>query len=276
MSAAIVQVHGVGVTIGPAQILNGVDLDVCPGEFVALVGPNGAGKSTLLSVIAGDRAATSGSVTVGGSPVSSYRPLKLARLRSVLPQTSKTMFSFDAASVVAMGRHPCTDPQNDRAVIRESLERVGAVHLANRSFPTLSGGEQTLVGLARVLAQQTPIVLLDEPTAALDVAHQELVCAIGSELASQGRAVVVVLHELNLAARHSDRVVVLHGGRVVVDAPPADALCADRLSRVYGHPIAVMDHPIHAGRRLVLPTTTSPAVSPAVSRMPDPRSHQSP
>lgn len=114
-----------------------------------------------------------------------------------------------------------------------------------------------LVNLARILAQQTAVVLLDEPTAALDLGHQELVLTIARELAGAGRTVVVVLHELNLAARYAERVVVLHGGRVVADAPPSQALIAERISVIYGHPVAVIDHPLVPGRPLVLPTPLS-------------------
>jgi iron complex transport system ATP-binding protein len=263
--------RNVRVRFGAVTIVDGVDLDVHAGEVVALVGPNGAGKSTLLGALAGDLAHT-GSVTVDGNEVASLRPVALARHRAVLPQHTKTLFSFTAADVVRMGRYPCDDGRDDTDVVAESLDRVGATPFASRAFPSLSGGEQTLVSLARVLAQSTPVVLLDEPTAALDLAHQEAVCQVARTVAEEGRAVVVVLHELNLAARYADRVAVLEAGRLVRDADPNTALEEAMLSRVYGHRIAVIDHPLLPGRRLVLPhpyaaTKNVPDATPTQQRI---------
>lgn len=260
-TAPVLVARDIRVRIGSTVVVDGVNIDVAAAEVVALVGPNGAGKSTLLGAIAGD-IACSGSVTIAGRDVASCSPLGLARLRAVLPQHTKTLFSFSAEDVVRMGRYPCQDSSNDDAVVAESLARVGATSLARRSFVTLSGGEQTLISLARVLAQQTPLLLLDEPTAALDLAHQELVCSVARSLAGEGRAVIVVLHELNLAARYADRIVVVTGGRVAVDAAPAIALDADLLGAAYGHRVVVIDHPFLPGRRLVLPGPPPHLTSP--------------
>ena len=156
------------------------------GEITALVGPNGAGKSTRLAVLAGDLAPSTGSVTIDGGAIRSMKPLELARTRSVLPQHTKTVFSFDARAVVEMGRFPWNDRSSDDRVVAEAVDRMGATHLCERPFPTRSGGEQTLVNMARILAQQTAVILLDEPTAALDLGHQELVLTIARELADAG------------------------------------------------------------------------------------------
>ena len=255
----MIETHNLGVVLGGVPILTGINLAIGDGEFVAIVGPNGAGKSTLLAALAGDRIASSGQVFMDGHDVRFLRPIELARRRSVLPQQSKTLFSFDASAVVAMGRHPCADAANDRAVVRSCLARVGAQHLAGRSFPGLSGGEQTLVNMARVLAQDAPTVLLDEPTAALDLGHQELICEIAAELAADGRTVVVVLHELNLAAKYANRIIVLDRGTVQADAPPLVAFDANQLSRIYRRNVAVLDHPLVAGRPFVIAT---PSPSP--------------
>ena len=251
--------QNVSVRIGAKTILDDVSLTLRPGEVTALVGPNGAGKSTLLAVLAGDLQPTAGTATLDGVAIRGMKPLELARARSVLPQHTKTLFSFEARAVVEMGRFPWNDRSDDDHFVEAALDRVGARHLSDRSFPTLSGGEQTLVNLARILAQQTAVVLLDEPTAALDLGHQELVLTIARELADAGRTVVVVLHELNLAARYAERVVVLHAGRIVADATPAEALIAEHISVIYGHPVAVIDHPLLPGRRLVLPAPPPPS-----------------
>ena len=256
------------VQIASKEILDNVSLGLHAGHVTALVGPNGAGKSTLLAVLAGDLAPQRGTVTLNDRAIRSMKPLELARSRSVLPQHTKTLFSFDARAVVAMGRFPWDDRGDDGTVVMAALDRVGASHLADRSFPTLSGGEQTLVNLARILAQQTAVVLLDEPTAALDLGHQELVLMIARELADAGHTVVVVLHELNLAARYADRIVVLHAGRIVADAEPSEALIAEHISVIYGHRVAVIDHPLLPGRPLVLPVAllaTPPSPPPTRS-----------
>ena len=243
----------VSVSIGERSILENVSVDFSPGQITALVGPNGAGKSTLLSVLSGDRKPTCGMAWVGGSPVEQLAPLALARQRSVLPQHTNTVFSFSAADVVGMGRFPWeTSSHEDATIAQTCLERVGITHLGTRSFPTLSGGEQALVNLARVLAQDAPVVLLDEPTAALDIGHQELVMRIASELADEGRTVILVVHDLNLAARYADRVLVLDAGRITADGSPSEALEAPLLSRLYRHPFVVLDHPFLRGRPLIL------------------------
>ena len=245
---------GARVTIANREIVDNVSIRFNAGEVTALVGPNGAGKSTLLCVLSGDRTATAGAVWIGETPISTYTPPALARQRSVLPQHTNTLFSFTAREVVAMGRFPWDSRAIDDAAIAECcLERVHAFHLRDRSFPTLSGGEQALVNLARILAQDCRIVLLDEPTAALDIGHQELVLRIASELATEGRTVVLVAHDLNLAARYAHRVLVLDAGRLVADGTPMQALESTLLSRLYRHPVMVLDHPFLPGRPLVLP-----------------------
>lgn len=254
--AVVPHVHAqnLSVDLGGRRIVDTVSVDLRPGELTALVGPNGAGKSTLLSLLTGERAATSGAVRYGSAAIGTIKPRDQACIRSVLPQHTNTLFSFTAREVVMMGRFPWEgDSVRDRRITHASLAQAGALHLADRSFPTLSGGEQALVNLARVLAQNTPIVFLDEPTAALDLGHQELVMHIADALARSGRTVVVVVHDLNLAARYAHRVVVLDHGRLVADGSPSAALQAGLLSRLYRLPIAVIDHPFLPGRPLVLP-----------------------
>ena len=247
------QARGVGVTLGGARILDEVDLAVGAGEMVALVGPNGAGKSTLLAVLSGDIAPARGTVTLDDVPLAKHSARALARRRAVLLQHQGLAFGFRVEEVVRMGRSPWhrTDREDDDdRVVAESLARADVADLSHRHFPTLSGGEQGRTSFARVLAQETPILLLDEPTAALDIRHQEALLTVGREAARGGASVVVVLHDLSLAAAYADRVCVLSHGRVRADGPPAGVLTSELLSEVYDYPIDVIEH---AGSLVVIP-----------------------
>jgi iron complex transport system ATP-binding protein len=251
----LVGARSLDVHLGGRPILRDVSVDVGAGELVALVGPNGAGKSTLLGVLAGDVAAAEGSVELDGLPIAAWGPGELARRRAVLLQQLAVAFPFRVVDVVRMGRAPwagsATDDIDDE-VVRQALATTDTSHLASRTFPTLSGGERARVALARVLAQQAQLLLLDEPTAALDLHHQELVLETARRRADAGDGVVVVLHDLGLAAAHADRVVVVAEGRVVADGPPAEVLTPERLGEVYQHDIEVIRHP-GTGALLVLP-----------------------
>jgi iron complex transport system ATP-binding protein len=236
-----------------ARILDGVDLDVAAGELVAIVGPNGAGKSTLLRLLAGDRRPTGGTVELGGEDVGRLAAAELARRRAVMPQHTSIGFGFTVGQVVEMGCHPWRATYDGPGeVVAESLERVGIAALADRTFRTLSGGEQALATFARVLSQCTPLLLLDEPTASLDLHHQERVMRIARGVADGGGAVVVVAHDLNLAAAYADRLCLLHRGRVVATGAPWATLTADVLTDVFEQPMLVAASP-QDGAPLVVP-----------------------
>jgi iron complex transport system ATP-binding protein len=244
-----------GVTLGGRTVLDDVGVQVRPGEVTALVGPNGAGKSTLLAVLAGDVRPERGRVLVDGREIGGYRPVELARRRAVLPQRAVLSFPFTVEEVVRMGRAPWRGrPESaaDDETVAEALRRTETAAFRSRPFQALSGGEQARVALARVLAQRTPVLLLDEPTAALDLRHQELVLTTVRERAAAGDAVVVVLHDLGLAAAHADRVYVLALGRVRGHGRPAEVFTEDLLTDVYQHAVEVLDHP-RTGTPLVLP-----------------------
>jgi iron complex transport system ATP-binding protein len=240
---------------GDRTTLSGVDLEVRAGELLALVGPNGAGKSTLLGALCGDLPPATGTVAFAGRPLADWAPVELARRRAMLPQRTVLSFPFTVAEVVGMGRAPWVGTPHaaeDDEAVAEALRLTGVAGLAGRVFAALSGGEQARVALARVLAQRTPTVLLDEPTAALDLHHQELVLTLARARARQGDSVVVVLHDLGLAAAYADRIALLAGGRLVADGPPAEVLTEARLSAVYRHRVEVFPHP-RTGVPLVLP-----------------------
>ncbi|WP_372491481.1 heme ABC transporter ATP-binding protein [Microbacterium aoyamense] len=241
-----------------SAILSDASITVLAGELHALVGPNGAGKSTLFGVLAGDVAATSGEALLDGIPIGDHPARELARRRSVLLQQNAVSFPFTVAQVVEMGRAPwARTPEEDRDddVIRKAMEETDVAALAHRTLPSLSGGERARVALARVLAQDTSILLLDEPTAALDLKHQEDVLAIARRRAHDGVAVAVVLHDLNAALASADRVTLLSAGRVVATGAPRDVLTADRIEEVYGQPVDVFAHPV-TGIPLVVPRRT--------------------
>lgn len=237
------------------SVLRGVDLDVRAGEVLVVVGPNGAGKSTLLGLLSGDLVPTEGVVELDGVPLSSWSPREQAMRRSVLPQRQAVAFGFTALDVVRMGRAPWRGTPHaaeDDPRVAAALAAVDATGLAHRPMTALSGGEQARVQLARVLAQATALVLLDEPTASLDLRHAEQSLQHARQLAGGGRAVVVVVHELNLAAAYADRVALLSDGVLVACDAPRAVLTAPLLSATYSHPVEVVDDP-RTGAPLVLP-----------------------
>jgi iron complex transport system ATP-binding protein len=247
--------HDVSLTLGEAPILRDVSVDVRAGEVRALLGPNGAGKSSLLAVLTGDLVPEAGDVVVDGRPLRAWTPTELALRRSVMLQQVALSFPFTAVDVVCMGRSPWRGTpfeDEDDAAVAEALAATDVEHLADRHFTSLSGGEKARVALSRVLAQRTSLLMLDEPTAALDLKHQELVLQLARAHAAAGGAVVVVVHDLSLAAAYADQVTVLAGGRVVADGSPRDVLTAELLSGVYDYPVEVLDHP-GGGAPIVVP-----------------------
>ncbi|WP_330334993.1 heme ABC transporter ATP-binding protein [Streptomyces sp. NBC_00536] len=253
--AVFAQAAGLSVRHGAREVLRGIDLTVRAGEVLALVGPNGAGKSTLLAALAADLPAASGTVRIDGRAVGDWPAPDLALRRSVLPQAAALAFPFPVEEVVRMGRAPWAGTplaRSDDQVVAAAMAATEVTGFAARPFAALSGGERARVALARVLAQAAPLLLLDEPTAALDLRHQELVLRICRERAAAGDAVVVVLHDLGLAAAYADRVAVLHEGRIAVDGPPAEVFEDALLSRVYRQPVEVLAHP-RTGAPLVVP-----------------------
>lgn len=246
----------VGYETQGRELVRDVTLDLAPGELLTIVGPNGAGKSTLCGLLAGDLEPTGGEVEVCGHPLRTLKPAVLARLRSMLSQHTYLRFPFTAREVTMMGRHPHVSrwrspAESDFAMAEHAMESTQVLHLAERIYPTLSGGEQRRVSLARVLAQDTPVVLLDEPTTALDIGHQQLIMSLCRRLAADGRAVLAVLHDLNLAGAFADRVMVMSDGRVVASGTPEEVLSPDLLSAVFNQPVMVVPHP-QTGKPVVL------------------------
>jgi len=260
---ALLVAERVSLAIRAKWLVREVSLAVQPGEVIALVGPNGAGKSTLLRLLAGDAGPTSGRVLLDGRPVDVYHPRDLALRRAVLPQQTVLQFAFTAREVVEMGRgtHRRDDADRTQQIVARSLRQTDALDLIDRIYPSLSGGEQARVTLARVLAQETPILLLDEPTASLDLHHQQHVMDVACGLAAEGASVVAVLHDLNLAAGYADRIGILRAGELVALGTPWETFTEAMLSDVFACPITVTTHPTW-NRPLVIPTSARTATVP--------------
>jgi iron complex transport system ATP-binding protein len=245
--SAILVARDLGYRVGARALVEGVDLEVGAGELLAVVGPNGAGKSTLIGLLAGDLVPHAGQVRLMGRPVRSHRPRELARLRAVMLQRATIEFAFTVEEVVAMGRAAAcrgSGPEAEREHLRDCMARAEVLSLAGRKVTTLSGGELARVTMARCFAQDAALMLLDEPTASLDLRHQERTMALVREWTREGgRAAVVVVHDLTLAAAHADRIAVLSGGVLVACAGPWEALAPERLGRVFDHPVALVRHP---------------------------------
>lgn len=242
----VVEARGVTVELGGNLILRDIDLDVRAGELLVLVGPNGAGKSTLLAALSGDLEPTEGEVLLIDRAESDWSPIDSARRRSVLTQAVDVAFPFTIEEIVRMGRTPwerTPAEDDDDEIVERSVADADVGHLIDRRFPSLSGGERARAAFARVLSQQTQLVLLDEPTAALDIHHQELVMSRVRELADSGAAVVTVLHDLALAAAYAHRIAVLSDKQLRAVGPPEEIMTAELLSEVYRHRIEVFPHP---------------------------------
>jgi iron complex transport system ATP-binding protein len=236
----VIETDAVSVRAGDKTLLDHVTLAFAPGQCVAIVGPNGAGKTTLLRLLGGELRPQSGAVRLKGLSVAAYAPRNLAEHRAVLSQDISVVFPFTVAEIVRMG---AGDRRGTRieALVDEALREVGLSPLAERIITTLSGGEQQRAHFARVLVQLAcgeavhgpGVLLLDEPTASLDMRHQLDLLAATRRCAARGVTVIAILHDLNLAALFADRIVVLSGGRVAGDGSPSDIITDDTLERVF-------------------------------------------
>jgi iron complex transport system ATP-binding protein len=234
---------------GNRTVLANIDIQLHPGQVLGVLGPNGAGKSTLLAALCDELPANEGTVSLDERPLADWPGQDRARRLAVLPQSSSLNFAFSVNEVVGMGRLPHASGRvRDAEIVAQALSAADALHLAGRSYLALSGGERQRVHLARVLAQLWPgaegqTLLLDEPTSMLDPLHQHTILQAVRDFAGRGAAVLVILHDLNLAARYCDQLLLLHEGRPHAYGPPDEVLNAEALEAVYGLQVLIQRHP---------------------------------
>ena len=254
----MIEAERVSFAYGSRPVLADVTLAVAGGELVGVIGPNGGGKTTLVRLLSGVLAPDAGVVRLGGRPLAAYRRRDLARRLAVVPQDPTLEFPFTALEVVLMGRAPHLAAlgfprAGDVAIARAAMARLDVAELEDRPLDRLSGGERQRVLLARALAQEPAVLLLDEPTTHLDLRHQVGIYDVVHDLGRRGGvAVLSVLHDLNLAALYCDRLLLLAGGRVVRQGPPAEVLDAETLRRAYATDVRVTTNPV-TGAPVVLP-----------------------
>ncbi|MEZ0396855.1 MAG: heme ABC transporter ATP-binding protein [Anaerolineales bacterium] len=254
----MLRIENLSVSYGQRPVLHGVTLEVRSGEVLALIGPNGAGKSTLIRAISGVIAAAAGRVRANGDDLLALPVIQRARRLAVVPQAVTLPPAFTVWETVLLGRTPYLNflgqvSDRDEQIARAALARVDALGLAERRVGELSGGEQQRVLLARALTQATPILLMDEPTAHLDLHYQiDLLETVRSLAHADNLAVLLALHDLNLAARYADRLALLVEGKIQAAGSPPQVLTPERLSAAYHLPVEVVPHPL-ADIPLVLP-----------------------
>ena len=245
MSSTILSAEDLSVQLGGAVVVERANLALRAGELTALVGPNGAGKTTLVRALAGLIPAD-GRIVLDGRPLADTAPRERARRIAYLPQGNTFHWPLSVAAIIRLGRTPHGDPFSrptdaDRAAVQRALSATGTEAFAERAVTTLSGGERARVALARALATEAAVLLVDEPTVSLDPRHQLVVMGLLRDAARAGGAVLAVVHDLALAARFADRVLVMDRGRLIADAPPGEALSAARIADTFGVDAVIVD-----------------------------------
>ncbi|MFB6086761.1 MAG: heme ABC transporter ATP-binding protein [Halodesulfurarchaeum sp.] len=248
-SDPIVDVESVSVTLGEVRALEDVSVDVDRGEFMGVIGPNGSGKTTLLRTISGVLEPTAGSVSVDEHDINTLPSKASSRLVAVVPQETNLAFDFTVREVVEMGRTPYKqrvsfDQTGEASIVDRALERTQVADFAKRNIGDVSGGERQRVLLARALAQDTPVMLLDEPTASLDINHQIRTLELVKSLVEEGKTVMAPIHDLNLAAHYCDRLLLLSDGIRTALGPPSEVLTEDNLESAFGTDAVVTNNPV--------------------------------
>lgn len=249
--------RGISVGYDDRVVLSALDVEIPTGELTVIVGPNGCGKSTLLRALARMLPVRTGTVELDGAPIGDYPTRQVARRLGLLPQSPTAPDGITVTDLVARGRYPHQGifrqwSEADAVAVEEAMHRAGVTDLAERQVSQLSGGQRQRVWIAMALAQQTPILLLDEPTTYLDIAHQVEVLRLARSLQRDGYTVVVVMHDLHLAFRYATHLLVMQAGRIVAQGDPSEIVTAQLIEDVYGLPCRVLADP-ETGRPLVIP-----------------------
>ncbi|MGV9280014.1 ABC transporter ATP-binding protein [Streptomyces sp. NPDC003730] len=249
--------RGVSVGYGARSVIEDLDVTVPPGVITTIVGPNGCGKSTLLRTLSRLLKPTGGTVVLDGEDIAALRTRDVAKKLGLLPQAPVAPEGLTVSDLVARGRHPHQSwlrqwSSDDADVVRRALAMTGVSDLADRPVDSLSGGQRQRVWISMTLAQGTDLLLLDEPTTYLDLAHAIDVLDLVDDLHESGRTVVMVLHDLNLATRYSDHLVVMRDGAILAQGHPRDVVTADLLHEAFGLRAKVIDDPV-GDRPLVVP-----------------------
>ncbi len=246
-----IDVHGLKLTYDTHPVLDGTEFSVKRGDLVALLGANGAGKSTLLRCISRVLQPTGGQIILDGRELQQFKTKEAARLMAVVPQETTADFDFTVEDIVMMGRFPYLrrfqkEDLGDREIVSRAMEMTGVSHLADRSIATLSGGEKQRVIMARAVSQQPEVLLLDEPTANLDIGYQSMLLELASRLnREQGVTVIAAIHDINLAVHHFNRYILLSGGRVLAAGRAEEVITPENIQKSYGVPASTYRHPLH-------------------------------
>ncbi|WP_416969506.1 ABC transporter ATP-binding protein [Streptomyces sp. 4F14] len=257
VAATRLAARGVTVGYGSRTVIDGLDVAVPPGVITTIIGPNGCGKSTLLRTLSRLLKPTKGSVVLDGDDIARLKTREVAKKLGLLPQAPVAPEGLTVSDLVARGRHPHQSwlrqwSSDDAEVVEKALDMTGVLDLADRPVDSLSGGQRQRVWISMTLAQGTDLLLLDEPTTYLDLAHAVDVLDLVDDLHESGRTVVMVLHDLNLAIRYSDNLVVMRDGAILAQGHPRDVVTAELLADAFGLKAMVMDDPV-GDRPMIVP-----------------------
>jgi len=244
----LIRVEGLTARYGQTAVLHGLNFHAAEGELIGLLGPNGSGKTTLLHCLSRVVPYNAGKVVVSGRDLAAYSARKLARLEASVPQRLEISFPFKCIEVVLMGRYPYqrefgTNNEDDLSKAMEAMRLTDTLDLAQRRINEVSGGEAQRVIIARALAQETAIILLDEATANLDVSHKIQMFDLFSEMNQRGRTFICAMHDLNLAALYCQRLIFLKDGQICIDGPTLETFTGENLSKVYQTEVKITEHP---------------------------------
>jgi len=254
----LLQSENIGFRYDGPWVLRRVSFNIGEGSFVGILGPNGSGKSTLLKIMDGILTPREGRATMDGRDIGTMSRRDIARRAAVVPQDYTGIFTFTAREIVLMGRSPHLDPwsfegKRDHEIVSRVMAQTDTQGFADRSLDQLSGGERQRVLIARALAQEPRVMLLDEPTAFLDIRHQVEIMNILKLLnKEEGLTVLAVTHDINLASLYCDRIILLNGGTIHAEGPPAEVMTADNIEAVYGLPVVSGSHEL-TGRPVIMP-----------------------